>query len=511
MHVDVWFDPGCPFTWITTRWIDRVAPERALDITWRPLSLLIKNDTPETSPFYSKVRRTRDLLRVVEAVRDAGHGDRIGEIYTEFGRRIHHRDELDFDVAAVLDELALDPALAGALDDPRWDEAISAAMSEGLELAGQDVGTPLVAIDGRHGRVGFSGPILTRLPEQPEAVDLWDAFVLVANIRGFWEIRRTRTEGRRRPPSRCSTADGGGRRRAGDRERRHDLNVVTGRTPVIADALIDDPRIAAVTFTGSNAVGETLRARVAARNVRFQGELGGKNASVVLADADLDVAVDGVVAASFGQAGQRCTATSRVIVDRAVAGELLDRLVVCSLRVGAPADDATNVGPLVSPGHRDSVAGFVERAVGAGAAVAAGGGVPGGDDHRHGCYFAPTVITGVTPDMEIWRDEVFGPVVVVREVDGLDEAIDAANDSEFGLSAAVYTNRLDAAERFVDEVDCGQIAVNTSTSGWDVHLPFGGFRRSGSAFKEQGDEAIAFYTKVKTVAIHVPPTTRGGR
>jgi alpha-ketoglutaric semialdehyde dehydrogenase len=290
------------------------------------------------------------------------------------------------------------------------------------------------------------------------------------------------------------------------------LNVITGRTSEIADFLMDDPRIAAITFTGSNAVGEALRTRTASRNVRFQGELGGKNASVILADADLDVAVNGVLAASFGQAGQRCTATSRVIVDRSVADRFVEQLAdrVSALTVGAPDDEATNVGPLVSSGHRNSVAGFVDRATAAGAVAVVGGTTLSAGRLEHGCYFAPTILTGIRPDMEIWRDEVFGPVVVVVEVDGLDEAIAATNDSDYGLSAAVYTTRLDAAERFADEVDCGQIAVNTSTSGWDVHFPFGGFRRSGSAFKEQGDEAIRFYTKVKTIAIHVPPAAGRG-
>lgn len=164
---------------------------------------------------------------------------------------------------------------------------------------------------------------------------------------------------------------------------------------------------------------------------------------------------------------------------------------------------------LAESGHLAAVAGFVNRAR---SRLCDRGGrwsadLDGVADHG---YYLPTVVTDVTADMEIWRDEVFGPVVVVFEVDGLDEAIMAANDSQYGLSAAVYSSRLDTAERFADEVDCGQIAVNTSTSGWDVHFPFSGFRRSGSLFKEQGDEAIGFCSKVKTVAIHVPASSGGG-
>jgi acyl-CoA reductase-like NAD-dependent aldehyde dehydrogenase len=283
------------------------------------------------------------------------------------------------------------------------------------------------------------------------------------------------------------------------------VNVVTGRIGQIAEALVDDPRIAAVTFTGSNEVGERLRLRTASRNVRFQAEMGGKNATVVLADADLDAAVTGIVAAAFGQAGERCTATSRVLVHRDVYDDLLKSLLarLDTVRLGSGDDAGTTMGPLVSEGHRAAVLDFVRGAVDQGATLVTGGTVPEDEPLRRGCFVEPTVLTDVTSDMDIWRQEVFGPVVVVRAVDGLDAAIEAVNDSDFGLAAAVYTDSLTAALRFTDEVDCGQVAVNTTTSGWDVHHPFGGFRQSGSPFKEQGEEAVRFYTRVKTVAIHL--------
>jgi acyl-CoA reductase-like NAD-dependent aldehyde dehydrogenase len=268
------------------------------------------------------------------------------------------------------------------------------------------------------------------------------------------------------------------------------VNVVTGRTAEISDALLDDPRIAAVSFTGGNKVGEALRVRLAARGVRFQSELGGKNASVVLAGANLPKAAAAVAAAAFGQAGQRCTATSRLLVDRAVHDGFLP-LLLAEIR-------KLRVGPLVSRAQQRSVVAHIDLAVKQGAVVELGGGeVPG-----PGCHVEPTVLTGVTADMDVWREEVFGPVLAVRVVDGLDEAITAVNDTRYGLAAAVFTDSLAAAHRFLAEVDCGQIAVNTTTSGWDVHQPFGGFRDSGSPFKEQGPEAMRFYTKVKTFAIH---------
>ncbi|WP_344490230.1 aldehyde dehydrogenase family protein [Glycomyces endophyticus] len=279
------------------------------------------------------------------------------------------------------------------------------------------------------------------------------------------------------------------------------LGVATGRSKDLSPALLANAGIAAVTFTGSNEVGERLRRAFADRNVRFQGELGGKNATVVLADADLDAAADAVVAAGFGQTGQRCTATSRVLVEHSVHDRFAAILEskAAALAVGPGAEPETQCGPLVSPAQRDSVLADIALAVEQGAAVLLGGDVPAA--HPHGCFVNPTILTGVTPGMDVWRHEVFGPVVVLRAVADLDEAIDAVNDSDFGLAAAVFTRDLAAAHRFADEVECGQVAVNTTTSGWDVHQPFGGFRDSGSPFKEQGAEAVRFYTRVKTVAV----------
>lgn len=194
MRIDFWFDPICPFCWATSRWINRVAPERDLEVDWRPISLLVKNGMSPGDDHYEAASRTRNLLRVVEAVRAGGHADRIGHLYTEFGRHIHHRDDLDFDVAKVLDELGLDVAFADALVDDRWDDAIEAAMAEGLGLTGDDVGTPLIAFDGRNGRRGFFGPVITEVPDGDDALDLWDGFVKMANTTGFFELKRTRDE-----------------------------------------------------------------------------------------------------------------------------------------------------------------------------------------------------------------------------------------------------------------------------------------------------------------------------
>ncbi|MEU6141980.1 aldehyde dehydrogenase family protein [Streptomyces sp. NPDC047081] len=289
------------------------------------------------------------------------------------------------------------------------------------------------------------------------------------------------------------------------------LNVVTGRTAEIEEALLDDPRIVGITFTGSNEVGNRIRRRLADRNVRFQGELGGKNASVVLRDADLPAAAKAVVAASFGQAGQRCTATSRVIVERPVYDEFTRLLVaeVEALRIGPGSDPATTLCPLSSPKQRDSVLADIDKALAQGATVLTGGAPDTEGERAHGCYVQPTVLAGVTPETAIWREEVFGPVIALLAVEDFASAVEAVNDSDFGLAAAVFTRDLASAYRFADEAECGQIAVNTTTPGWDVHLPFGGFRDSGTGYKEQGEEVLKFSTRVKTVAINLGEAVRG--
>jgi len=280
------------------------------------------------------------------------------------------------------------------------------------------------------------------------------------------------------------------------------LSVVTGRSQEISAALLTDPDLDAVTFTGSNDVGHQLRHVLSDRDVRLQAELGGKNASVVLADADLELAAATVAAAAFGQGGQRCTATSRLIAEESVAPAVLEllrsRAAACVL--GPGLDPATTLGPLSTPGHRDSVLAQVERARSEGGSVITGGGRPAGDALQYGCYVEPTIVS-VQPGQSLWRDEVFGPVLSVATAGGFDEAVRLTNDSSYGLSAAVFTTDLRRASEFIDRAEAGQVAVNLPTSGWDVHHPFGGFRESGSAFKEQGAPGLRFYTRIKTAAV----------
>nr|WP_242679889.1 aldehyde dehydrogenase family protein [Nocardioides sp. IC4_145] len=280
------------------------------------------------------------------------------------------------------------------------------------------------------------------------------------------------------------------------------VTTVTGRAGNIADALLDSDEIDAVTFTGSTEVGLDLQRSLAGRNLRVQTEMGGKNASIVLKDADLDLAADTIAAAGFAQAGQRCTATSRVLVETSVHDALLERLLARAgaLVAGAGSAKGTTLCPVINPAHRREIEEHVARAEAEGGRVLTGS-VDTSGLAADGCFVQPTVVADVTPDMSIWTQEVFGPVIAVMPVAGLEEAIELTNASEYGLSAALFTRDIGASETFLDRVRTGQAAVNLPTSGWDVHHPFGGFKLSGSAHKEQGLEALHFYQRVKTCAV----------
>ena len=281
------------------------------------------------------------------------------------------------------------------------------------------------------------------------------------------------------------------------------VNTVTGPASRVVDPLLDDDRIAAVTFTGSTDVGLDLQRRLAGRNLRLQTEMGGKNPAVVLGDADLDLTADSIAAAAFGQAGQRCTATSRVIVVDDVADALVERLIDRAERIVVGPGDApdTTMGPLASERQMRSVLADVERAMEQGATMAFGTGRLTDGPLAAGWFVSPFVLTGVTPSMEIWRREVFGPVLTVTAVPSLAHAVEAANDSGYGLAAALFSSDVASTREFIERVEAGQVAVNLPTTGWDVHLPFGGWKLSGSGFKEQGLEGLRFYTRLKTVAV----------
>ncbi len=204
MHVQFWFDPACPFCWITSRWLVRVATQRDVTIEWSPISLLLKNGTREGEPFFAEVTASHGMLRTVEALRAAGQGHRIGELYTELGR-VLHVEGTTVDLRAVLTGLGLDPAFAAAADDAEHDAAVRASMDEGLALVGDAVGTPIIAVerpDGT-GRIGLFGPVITELPDVEASLRLWDGFLAMVATDGFFELKRTRSSA----PARLTHAD----------------------------------------------------------------------------------------------------------------------------------------------------------------------------------------------------------------------------------------------------------------------------------------------------------------
>ncbi|HEV2358794.1 MAG TPA: aldehyde dehydrogenase family protein [bacterium] len=283
------------------------------------------------------------------------------------------------------------------------------------------------------------------------------------------------------------------------------VNMVTGPAQAVGPALLDHPAVRAVTFTGSTAVGLELQRSVAGRNIRVQTEMGGKNALVVLADADPRLAAQLASAAGFGQTGQRCTATSRVVAESKIKDAFVEEFVNAArqIKVGPGLDGATTMGPVVDTTQLERVLHAVEGGRREGAVVAFGGARLHGDLLDRGYFVAPTVLDRASPQMQVAQDEIFGPVVTVLEASDIDQAIAIVNGTRYGLSASVVTQNLRAAHAFARGVEVGCVSVNLPTVGWDVHTPFGGFKDSGSAFKEHGLEGLQFYTRVKSVAMQV--------
>jgi acyl-CoA reductase-like NAD-dependent aldehyde dehydrogenase len=263
-----------------------------------------------------------------------------------------------------------------------------------------------------------------------------------------------------------------------------------------AGALIDHPGVAAVSFTGSSQVGRQIRRRAAERGCRVQAEMGGQNPSVVLADADLDRAATAIAYAAMGYAGQKCTATSRVIVEEAVYPRFRDRLAatVQALQVLDPADEKTMVGPVIDDGARTSALAAV---AGAGGRVVTGGTAL----DAPGFYLAPTLVELDRPEGPLATEEVFAPVTALIRTGSADEAISIANAVRYGLVAAVFTSDLGRALRLTRRLEAGMIRVNAPTSGVDFQAPFGGTKESSDGPREQGMAARFFYTESRTVLI----------
>jgi alpha-ketoglutaric semialdehyde dehydrogenase len=275
------------------------------------------------------------------------------------------------------------------------------------------------------------------------------------------------------------------------------LNVVIGRGSQVGEPLVDDPRVAAISFTGSVPVGHGVRERATAAGKRVQLELGGHNPLIVAGDAKLDAAVQAAYAGAFWSAGQKCTATRRIYIQDEVYEEFRDQFLkrVEQGKVGDPADPETEVGPVVNEAQFESVLDAVARGRDQGGTVLAGGERADPDAY----LIAPTVFENVGDDAFLSCEEVFGPVTSLYRFGTLEEAIERANNVRFGLSAAVFTTSLETATRCVNEFQAGLVHVNSQTAGADVHVPFGGVKESGFGPHEQGRSAMQFYTEEVTV------------
>ena len=290
------------------------------------------------------------------------------------------------------------------------------------------------------------------------------------------------------------------------------MNLVLGSGGEVGDELARHAAVRAISFTGSTEIGLKLYEQIARRGIPFQAEMGGKNPVVVLEDCDIDLAVEHTANGAFGSTGQRCTAGSRAIVQSSIADEFVEKIVkrAKSFKLGAGADASTDIGPSVDEHQFDTVLKYMGIGKEDGAKLMCGGGRALGDGLEHGDFVEPTVFDNVTPDMRIFREEIFGPVLGISRVQNLDEAMKLANDTEYGLSSSVFSNDYNSITRFVEEIESGMTHINSPTTGGEAHIPFGGIKGSGIGPREQGSTSLDFYSEMKVVYVDATGKKREG-
>ena len=288
------------------------------------------------------------------------------------------------------------------------------------------------------------------------------------------------------------------------------FNLITGPGGSIGNKLVEDPRIGGVSFTGSTEIGTRIYARGAEALKKVQAELGGKNAAIIMNDADLDKAVPGVVQGAFGSTGQRCTATSRAIVQKGVYNEFMDRLVAQTkaLKVGDGMNPDNDVAPLSSKSQFNTVREYIGYGTEEGAKLVTGGHALEGPEYEGGYYVEPTIFTDVPENSRIAQEEIFGPVLSVFRAEDVQDAVRISNSVKFGLSSSIYTRDLVQAHEYINTVETGMVHVNAPTLGGEVHLPFGGLKSSGVGQREQGTEAFDFFTETITAYIDYSASAR---
>ena len=281
------------------------------------------------------------------------------------------------------------------------------------------------------------------------------------------------------------------------------VNIVHGSGGEVGNAITSHPDIDLISFTGSTAVGKQIQKDSSETLKRVSLELGGKNAQIVMNDADLDLALDGVLWGAFGTTGQRCTATSRLILHEKIYDQFMSTLVerTNKLRLGNGLLPTTDVGPCVNEKQRESVHKYVEIGLKEGAKLAAGGSPASGEELNKGWFYEPTIFTDVTPDMRIAKEEIFGPVLSVLRANSLNESISILNNTVYGLSSSIYTRNVNEAFIAVRDIKAGITYVNVPTIGAEAHLPFGGVKQTGNGHREGGWTVYDFFTEWKAVYV----------
>lgn len=280
------------------------------------------------------------------------------------------------------------------------------------------------------------------------------------------------------------------------------FNMLIGPGSEVGDAIVKHPDVAGISFTGSIGIGRKIALECAGRLAKVQLEMGGKNPFVVVDDADLDLAVECALNSAFYSAGQRCTASSRIIVTEKIHDSFVEKMVarLKSLKIGDATDSSSHIGPLASQSQLSKSIEYLKIGVNEGATIAFGGEEP--DSGSKGYFLTPALLTNTTNNMRINREEIFGPVATVIKVKDYAEALAVANDTEFGLSSGIATTSLKTASHFKRHAKAGLVMVNLPTAGVDYHVPFGGSRGSSYGSREQGRYAAEFYTTVKTIYVN---------
>jgi aldehyde dehydrogenase (NAD+) len=281
------------------------------------------------------------------------------------------------------------------------------------------------------------------------------------------------------------------------------VNMVTGSGEEVGIPLVENPDVNVISFTGNGDTGRDIAVRAGRRLTRLSLELGGKNAIAVMADADLDLAVDGILWSAFGTTGQRCTACSRLVVDEQVADDLVGRLVdrAKAMRLGSGLEASTDVGPLINSRAVERVAGYVGVGEEEGARVVVGGSSATEGDLRHGTFFSPTILDRVRCMDRVAQEEIFGPVLSVIRVSGYEEAAETVNATRYGLSSSIYTRDTNTAFRAMRDFTTGIVYVNAGTIGAETHLPFGGMKQTGNGHREAGHAALDTFTEWKSIYV----------